>query len=84
MELFKLFGTILVDNKEALNSISQTDDKAKGLMDSVGGGVKAVAGAAVAVGAATAAGATAIYGMTMKSAEATDRIDKMSNKIGVS
>ncbi len=84
MELFKLFGTILVDNKEALNSISQTDDKAKGLMNSIGGGVKAVAGAAVAVGAATAAGATAIYGMAMKSAEATDRIDKMSNKIGVS
>lgn len=84
MELFKLFGTILVDNKEALNSISQTDDKAKGLMNSIGGGVRAVAGAAVAVGAATAAGATAIYGMAMKSAEATDRIDKMSNKIGVS
>lgn len=84
MELFKLFGTILVDNKEALNSISQTDGKAKGLMDSIGGGVKAVAGAAVAVGAAASAGAAAIYGMAMKSAEATDRIDKMSNKIGVS
>lgn len=84
MELFKLFGTILVDNKEALNSISQTDSKAKGLMDSIGGGVKAVAGAAVAVGAATAAGATAIYGMASKAAEATDTIDKMSQKIGVS
>ncbi|WMJ83408.1 phage tail protein [Oscillospiraceae bacterium LTW-04] len=84
MELFKLFGTILVDNKEALNSISQTDGKARGLMDSVGGGIKAVAGAAVAVGAATAAGATAIYGMATKAAEATDTIDKMSQKIGVS
>ena len=84
MELFKLFGTILVDNKEALNSISQTDGKAKGLMDSVGGGIKAVAGAAVAVGAAASAGAAAMYGMAMKSAEATDRIDKMSAKIGVS
>lgn len=84
MELFKLFGTILVDNKEALNSISQTDGKAKGLMDSIGGGVKAVAGAAVAVGAAASAGAAAMYGMAMKSAEATDRIDKMSAKIGVS
>lgn len=84
MELFKLFGTILVDNKEALNSISQTDGKAKGLMDSVGGGIKAVAGAAVAVGAAASAGAAAMYGMAMKSAEATDRVDKMSAKIGVS
>ncbi len=84
MELFKLFGTILVDNKEALNSISQTDGKAKGLMDSIGGGVKAVAGAAVAVGAAASAGAAAMYGMAMKSAEATDRVDKMSAKIGVS
>lgn len=84
MELFKLFGTILVDNKEALNSISQTDGKAKGLMDSVGGGIKAVAGAAVAVGAVASAGAAAMYGMAMKSAEATDRVDKMSAKIGVS
>ncbi|WMJ84463.1 hypothetical protein ACS3UN_07075 [Oscillospiraceae bacterium LTW-04] len=84
MELFKLFGTILVDNKEALNSISQTDGKAKGLMDSVGGGIKAVAGAAVAVGAAASAGAAAMYGMATKAAAATDTIDKMSQKIGVS
>lgn len=84
MELFKLFGTILVDNKEALNSISQTDGKAKGLMDSVGGGIKAVAGAAVAVGAVASAGAAAMYGMATKAAAATDTIDKMSQKIGVS
>ena len=53
-------------------------------MDSVGGGIKAVAGAAVAVGAAASAGAAAMYGMATKAAAATDTIDKMSQKIGVS
>ncbi|WP_460293798.1 phage tail protein [Clostridium tertium] len=84
IEIFKLMGSILVNNDEANKSISKTDEKAEGLGNKFlkGAGTVAKWGTAIA-GAATAGGA-ALFGMATKSAEVTDRIDKLSNKIGIS
>lgn len=84
MEVFKLFGSIMVDSADAEKSLSKTGEKAEGLGSKLGKGVKTAAkwGAAVGVGA-IAAGA-GILKMATSSAETTDRIDKLSQKIGMS
>ena len=64
MEIFKLFGSIFVDNEEANKSISKTEEKAGGLASKLGGGIKTAAkwGAAIAAGAAVAT--TAVAGLS--------------------
>lgn len=84
MEIFKLFGSIMVNSSEAEKSISSTGAKAEGLASKLGKGITTAAkwGAAIAAGATAAAGA--MLGVANKSAEAADEIDKMSQKIGLS
>ena len=84
MELFKLFGSVMVDNKKANQSIQKTDSLASKLSKGLGKGIKTAAkwGAGIAAGAV--AGGAALFGMTTKAAESTDRIDKLSQKIGIS
>lgn len=84
MEIFKLFGTIMVNSSDAEKSISNTGEKAEGLAAKLGKGITTAAkwGAGIAAGATAAAGA--MLGVANKSAEAADEIDKMSQKIGVS
>lgn len=84
MELFKLFGTIMVDNTKANESIHKTDEKAEGLGNKFLSGVGSAAKWGMAIGAAAIAGATALTGMAMKSAETADRIDKLSARTGLS
>lgn len=88
MEIFRLFGSILVDSSEADKSIQKTGDNAKSLASKLGSGLKTVgkvAGgiATATAGAASAAGA-AIYSLTNDTAAAGDNIDKMSQKLGLS
>lgn len=84
MELFKLFGSIMVDNKKANESISKTDSLASKLGKGLGNGVKTAAkwGAGLAAGAA--AGGAALFGLTKNAADTGDRVDKLSQKIGLS
>lgn len=84
MELFKLFGSIMVDNKKANQSIQKTDSLASKLSKGLGKGVKTAAkwGAGLAAGAA--AGGTALFGVAKKAADTGDRIDKMSQKMSLS
>ena len=84
VEIFKLFGSIFVNNDEANKSISETDKKSKGVASTLGNGIKTAAkwGAAVVGGATTAA--TGLTALATKSASTADNIDKMSQKIGVS
>ena len=42
MELFRLFGTILVDNEKANKSISKTESQAKGSSDGMASAFKKV------------------------------------------
>lgn len=84
IEIFKLFGSIFVNNDEANKSIAKTDEKASGVASTLGNGVKKAAkwGAAI-VGGATAA-ATGLTAMASKTAESADEVDKMSQKLGLS
>lgn len=84
MELFRLVGSILVDNEKANASISKTDSKAESLAKKFASGATTVAkwGTAIA-GASTLVGG-ALLGVANSSASAMDEIDKMSAKIGIS
>lgn len=84
IEIFKLMGSILVNNDEANKSISKTDEKAEGLGGKLLKGVGTAAKWGTAIAGAAAAGGAALLGMASKSAETTDRIDKLSAKIGIS
>jgi hypothetical protein len=84
VELFKLFGSIMVDSDKADSSLSKIDGKAQGVASTLGKGIATAAKFGVALGAAAAAGGAALFGMATKAAESTDRIDKLSQKIGVS
>ncbi len=84
VEVFKLFGSIFVDNTEANKSISKTDKNAQGVAKTLGKGIKSAAkwGTAIVGGATVAAGG--MFKMANSAAETTDHIDKMSQKIGIS
>lgn len=84
LEIFKLVGSIMVDNTKANESLSKTDDKAKGIGQRLASGIGTAAKWGAGIVAAAGAGAAALYGVATKSAETADHIDKMSQKIGVS
>ena len=57
LEIFRLVGSIFVDNDAANKSISKTDEKAQGVGKSLANGVKTAGkwGAAIVAGATAAA-----------------------------
>lgn len=77
MNLFTLMGKVVVDNKDANKSLDKTESKGKKLAKGLGTVAKVGVGAFAAVGAGAAA-------LVKSSADATDRIDKMSQKLGLS
>lgn len=84
MELFRLFGTVLIDDKKAIKELKALDQKAQNnvkTFNNVANAGKAIGKAAV-VG--TAAAGAAIWGLANKSASTADEIDKMSQKLGLS
>jgi len=95
MEIFKLFGTIAINNSDANKSIDESTSKASLLaskVSSAGEKVSAFGSKMSAVGGkltkgitlpAVAAG-TAVAAFATKSATTADKIDKMSQKIGIS
>lgn len=84
LEVFKLVGSIFVDNSAANESIAKTDEKAKGVGDTLLNGVAKAAEWGAAIAAAAVAAGTAIYNLGMDTAEAADEIDKGSIRMGIS
>ncbi|TCT23395.1 phage-related protein [Melghiribacillus thermohalophilus] len=84
MEIFKLFGRILVDDKEAQKSLSKTDKNAKSLGKRFGGMLKTAAkwGAGLAAAAGTAG--VALFGLANKATQTADAIAKGAERVGVS
>lgn len=83
LEIFKLFGSIMVDNEAANESIQKTDEKANNLGKSLLNGVESAAKFGTAVlGAATAA-AGGVVALTKSTAESADEIDKASIRMGI-
>lgn len=84
MEIFKLFGSIFVDNEEANKSIAKTEEQAEGLGTKLVNGIKTAAkwGAGIAAGAGVAAGGmVALLGKTL---ETTSQINKFAQVAGMS
>lgn len=83
-EIFRLFGSIMIDNEKANESISKTEEKAEGVAKKLGDGIVTAGKWGIAIGAGAAAAGGALFGVASKAADTTDRIDKMSQKIGMS
>lgn len=84
MEIFSLFGSILMDTSKADASMSKSESKVKKLASSFGNGIVTAAkwGAGIVT---AAAGATAgLVSMATSAASTADNIDKMSQKLGLS
>ena len=83
LEIFKLFGSIFVDNEKANESISKTDSKAQGVGSTLLKGVGTAAKWGAGVAAAAGAGVTAMIGMATKTADAAGAISDSAMKVGV-
>lgn len=84
MELFRLFGSILIDDQDAIDKLNKTDKKASDLHSGLGklvGGAAAVGTAVVGMGAAAVGGLTAMVG---KMTETTGAIADNAAKAGMS
>ena len=83
LELFKLFGTIAVNNSEANDAIDETSEKTESFGSKLKGGISTAAkwGTAIVGGASVAAGSLVKFAES--SASTADHIDKMSQKIGI-
>ena len=84
MEIFKLFGSILVDSTDAEKSISKTEEKASSLGDKFKAGAKVAGALGAAVVAGAGAAGVGLFALVNKTAEAADFIDKLSERTGIS
>ncbi|WP_424765692.1 phage tail tape measure protein [Paenibacillus sp. sgz302251] len=78
MEIFRLFGSIFINDDDASNRIDRVDNKGKGLAGTFGTIGVAVGAAALAVGAMAA---TAVVALGVKSVGAADELQKALNKL---
>lgn len=83
IEIFRLFGSIFVDNDEANKSISRTEKNADSLSKRLGNGIKTAGKWALGLGAAAAGVATAAFAMTKKVTGNFDDIAKASQRLGI-
>lgn len=83
MELFKLFGSVLIDTAKAEESLSKTEKKADGFGTKLGAGIKTAA--KWGAGLATAAGVagTAMLGVATKASDTAREIDRLSQQTGM-
>ncbi len=84
VEIFRLFGSVLIDDNEARNSLSRMDGQA----DDVGGKFGKMIGTAAKWGAALAAGAAAagagVFALASKISDTASEINDMSVRTGLS
>lgn len=84
MEIFKLFGSIFIDNDKANQSLDDTDKKGKGVGSTLGSAIGTAAKFGTAlVGAATAAGG-AMLGLAQNTADYAGEILDASRKSSLS
>ena len=82
--IFTLMGSILIDSDKANESIRKTEGHAESLGGKLGKGIATAGKWGLALGTAAVAAGGALFGVANKAADAGDRIDKMSQKIGIS
>jgi len=84
IEIFKLFGSILVDSDEANKSISKTGKESEGLASKMGKGIKTAGKWALGITTAAVGIGAAAFAMTKKVTSGFDDIAKNARKMGVS
>jgi hypothetical protein len=85
LEIFSIAGKINLDGVEkAEKDLDNLDKKGSGLGGKLGNAAKGVAKAGAIMGGALAGAGVLMGGLATKAAGATDRIDKMSQKLGLS
>lgn len=84
MEIFKLFGSILIDNAKANESIAKTEEKAGGLAGKLGDAIKTGAKWAIGIAGAAVAAGSAIMGVALSAANAAGEIQDASQRVGMS
>lgn len=84
MEIFKLFGSIMVDSAEAEKSISKTGEQADGLGQKLSNGIKTAGKWAAGITAGAMAVGGAMVAAAKDTAATADTIDKASQRMGVS
>ena len=75
---------MLIDDKDALAALKKVDNKGKDTGSKFGKLAKSGLAIGAAVGTAAVAAGAGLLAMANKSAETTDRIDKLSQKLGMS
>lgn len=83
-EIFRLFGTILIDSSQAEASLGKTDDAAKKTQSSLSKVVSGAVSFATSTKAMVAAAAAGIFSVADSVASVGDTIDKQSQKLGIS
>ncbi len=81
MEIFKLFGSVLVNTSEAESSISKVDSKASKFAQGLGSGIKTAAKWGAGLATAAAGTATAVVGALLKMDEATKEYRENQGKL---
>ena len=81
MEIFKLFGSVLVNTSEAESSISKVDSKASKFAQGLGSGIKTAAKWGAGLAKAAAGAATAVVGALLKMDEATKEYRENQSKL---
>lgn len=84
MELFRLWGSIMIDDKDAIKSLNDAEKKAKDSAKAVEtlGNKAAAMGKAVAIGAGVAV--TTLFGLATNAANVAGDIDDASQRVGMS
>lgn len=84
MELFRLFGSIMINDDDAIKTLKDAETSSKESAKAMQDLTKKAGemGKKIAIGVTAAV--TSLGAMVVKSVEATDRIDKMSQKLGMS
>lgn len=83
MQLFEIFGSIGLKDEGFAKGIGEATEKGESFGSKFGKVAAGVGKAAVGIATAATGVATAIGAVAMKSAEAGDRVDKMSQKLGL-
>lgn len=83
MEIFKLFGSIMVDSAEAQKSISNTGDKADGVASKLGNGIATAGKWGLAIGAAAVGVGAAVGGMVLSVTDSMSEIADSAARAGV-
>lgn len=83
MEIFKLFGSVVVDTDKANQSLQKVDKEAEGLGKTLLGGVQKAGKFALGFTAAAAGAGGAMLKMAGDTASAMDEIDKASQRMKI-